>query len=92
MRLARRRLPLRTPDSHLHVEPGLPFPYEDAAGGSNVLIVAANRDPHVPLSGQAVVGGIDPDPAKLRQAAFHPRVCGRVRETITVTAVCVQVA
>ena len=49
---------------------------ERAAGGGGIRVVPADRYPDVTVVGNAVVGGVDSEPANLGQQELRPRVAG----------------
>ena len=69
-----------------------PLPTKMPRTGVPVPIIATDCDAHVPLAGQAPVSGIEPNPLKVGQAAFHPGMSGRLRRPLAALAVDVQVA
>ena len=61
-----------------HVQLAVGFSTEDAMGRRNIGIVSPDGGANVAVVGDEVVGGIEPDPAEVRQQNIDPRV-GRIR-------------
>ncbi len=59
---------------HSHVKLAGGFAAEDAVGGRNVGIIAAYRGADVAMMRDEVVGGIEADPAEMRQERLNPGV------------------
>ena len=73
--IERRRL-LAGLDVHGNVELAGGFAAEDAMGGGNVGVIAANGGADVAMVGNQIVGGIEAHPAEMRQQHIHPGVGG----------------
>ena len=71
------RVPAGGVHLHLDLEPDLPAAVEDAPGRRDVPVVAARGDSNLPApAGEALVGGVEADPAEPRQPALDPGVGG----------------
>ena len=80
---ARRGRLARLDDLHPHLEIRLSPSEQGAAGRRRIRVVPPERDPHVPVIGNAVVGGIDSEPADIRQQELRPRVAGPFRRLLS---------
>ena len=65
---------------------------KDAVGGRNVRVVAADGGPDVAVAGHKIVGGIEADPAELRDERFDPGVRRGGHAAVCVACVVVQIA
>ena len=56
------------------------FAAKDASGGRHIGVIAADRGANVAVAGEQAIGGIEADPAKVRQQRFDPGVSGAFEE------------
>ena len=59
---------------------------EDAAGGGDVEVVAADGDSDVAFIGDGCVSGVESEPSEVRQQALYPCVSGRFGRLFAVKA------
>ena len=76
---------------YVDLEAGFPASVDDAAGRRHVPIVPARRETQMSGAGQTAVGGVESDPAELRQTALDPGVGRVVRHVVAGSSGYVQI-